>query len=172
LTTPEARAKAASVARAAIMRGAGFLLLWLVIIGAGMSDLAVGLVTAAAATWTSLRLLPPGARRVRPVALAGPSLRFLGQSAIAGADVAWRALDPRLPLRPGFVRCPIRIAPGPARSAFRAFSSLLPGTLPAGPDHNGALLVHCLDVGQPVPAQMAEAEARFLQMLGGAPGDG
>ena len=33
-------------------------------------------------------------------------------------------------------------------------------------------LMHCLDVGQPVPAQMAEAEARFLRVLGGAPGDG
>jgi multicomponent Na+:H+ antiporter subunit E len=106
------------------------------------------------------------------VALAELSLRFLGQSVVAGTDVAWRALDPRLPLRPGFVRCPIRIAPGPARSAFRAFSSLLPGTLPAGPDHGGTLLMHCLDVGQPVPAQMAEAQARFLRVLGGAPGDG
>ena len=104
--------------------------------------------------------------------MTGLSLRFLGQSAIAGADVAWRALDPSLPLRPGFVRCPTRIAPGPARSAFGAFSSLLPGTLPAGPDHDGTLLMHCLDVSQPVSAQMAKAEARFVRVLGGATGDG
>jgi multicomponent Na+:H+ antiporter subunit E len=154
------------------MRGAGFLLLWLVIIGVGMSDLAVGLVTAAAAAWASVRLLPPTRGRLRPIALAGFSLRFLGQSAVAGADVAWRALDPSVPLRPGFVRCPIRIGPGPARSTFRALSSLLPGSLPAGPEDDGTLLIHCLDVGQPVPAQMAAAEARFLRVLGGAPGDG
>jgi multicomponent Na+:H+ antiporter subunit E len=172
LTPPEASAKAARVACAAIVRGAGFLLLWLMIFGAGTSNLAVGLVTAAAAASASLRLLPPGPGRVRPLALAELALRFLGQSAIAGADVARRALDPSLPLRPGFVRCPIRTAPGPARSAFRAFSSLLPGTLPAGPDHGGTLLVHCLDVSQPVPAQMAEAEARFLRVLGGAPSGG
>jgi multicomponent Na+:H+ antiporter subunit E len=172
VTTPEASVKAVGVARAAIVRGAGFLLLWLVIIGVGTSDLAVGLVTAAAAVWASLRLLPPGPGRARPLALADLALRFLGQSVVAGTDVARRALDPRLPLRPGFVRCPIGIAPGPARSAFRALSSLLPGTLPAGPDHGRTLLMHCLDVGQPVPAQMAEAQARFLRALGGAPGDG
>jgi multicomponent Na+:H+ antiporter subunit E len=169
---PEAGAKAADVARAAILRGAGFLLLWLVIMGAAASDLVVGIITAAAATWASLRLLPPGPGRLRPAALAGLSLRFLGQSAVAGADVAWRALDPEMPLRPGFVRYPTRVAPGPARSAFRAFSSLLPGTLPAGPDDGGTLAMHCLDVAQPVQAQMADAEARFLRVSGGAQGDG
>jgi multicomponent Na+:H+ antiporter subunit E len=172
VTTPEVGVKAVGPAPAAIMRGAGFLLLWLVVIGTHLSDLVVGLMTAAAAVWASLRLLPPRPGRVRPVALAELSLRFLGQSAIAGADVAWRALDPRLPLRSGFVRCPIRIAPGPARSAFCALSSLLPGTLPVGPDDGDALLMHCLDVGQPVQAQLAEAEARFLRVLRGVPGDG
>jgi multicomponent Na+:H+ antiporter subunit E len=172
LTTPEASAKAVGVARAAILRGAGFLLLWLVIIGIDTSDLAVGLAIAAAAAWVSLHLLPPRPGPLRPVALAEFSLRFLGQSAIAGADVAWRALDPSLPLRPGFVRFPIRIAPGTALSAFRALSSLLPGTLPVGLDNGATLLMHCLDVGQPVPVQTAAAEARFLRVLGGVPGDG
>ncbi|MGH6902123.1 MAG: hypothetical protein ACREIR_05230, partial [Geminicoccaceae bacterium] len=65
MTIPEASAKAVGVVPAAIMRGAGFLLLWLVIIGAGTSDLAVGLVSAAAASWASLRLLPPGPGHVR-----------------------------------------------------------------------------------------------------------
>ena len=165
-------AKAVRVLPAAIIRGAGFLLLWVVIIGAGTSDLAVGLVTAAAASWASLRLLPPGPGHVRPVALAELALGFLAQSVVAGADVARRALDPRLPLRPDFVRCPIRVAPGPARSAFRALSSLLPGTLPAGSDHGEELSMHCLDVGQSVPAQIAQAEARFLRVLDRVPENG
>jgi multicomponent Na+:H+ antiporter subunit E len=171
VTTSGDGGRAPGFAAPAVIRWVLFLCLWLVIFGTAAPDLVVGAATAAAATWASLRLLPPGPVRVRPLALAKLSLRFLGQSVVAGTDVAWRALDPSLPLRPGFVRCPIRIAPGPARSAFRAFSSLLPGTLPAGPDHDGALLIHCLDVGQPVPAQMAEAEARFLRVLGGASGD-
>jgi hypothetical protein len=32
--------------------------------------------------------------------------------------------------------------------------------------------VHCLDVGQDVPAQMAEEEAAFVAALGGKTGDG
>ena len=134
-------------------------------------DLAAGLLTAAAAAWASLRLLPPGRARLQPVALGRLVLHFFWQSAIAGADVARRALDPRLPLRPGVVICPTRLAPGAARSAFCTIASLLPGTLPAGSDRRGALLVHCLDVGQDVPTQMAEEEARFLAVLGGSAGD-
>jgi multicomponent Na+:H+ antiporter subunit E len=158
---------------AAIVRGVGFLCLWLVIFGIDPAAVLVGALTAAAATWTSLRLLPPGAARLRPLALARFALRFFGQSVVAGADVARRALDPRLPLRPGFARCPTRLAPGLARDAFCTIASLLPGTLPVGDaDPSGALLVHCLDVGQDVPAQMAEEEAAFVAALGGKTGDG
>ena len=92
--------------------------------------------------------------------------RFLWQSALAGADVARRALAPALPLRPGFLSCPLRLAPGPARSAFCAFSSLLPGTLVAGSERDGTLSVHCLDVGQDVPAQMRAEEAAFRAAAG------
>jgi multicomponent Na+:H+ antiporter subunit E len=132
----------------------------------------VGAITAAAATWTSLRLLPLGAGRLRPLPLARLLLHFFGQSALAGADVARRALDPRLPLRPGFKLCPTRIARGEARNAFCALASLLPGTLPAGVDKSGALLVHCLDAGQDVPTQMAEDEALFVAAFGGTTGNG
>ena len=128
--------------------------------------------TAVVATWTSLRLLPPGAR-MRPLALGRFALRFFGQSVVAGADVARRALDPRLPLHPGFARCPTRLPPGLARDAFCTIASLLPGTLPVGDaDPSGALRVHCLDVGQDVPAQMAEEEAAFVAALGGRTRDG
>jgi multicomponent Na+:H+ antiporter subunit E len=165
VTASENGTQAVGFASAALARWAGFLCLWLVIFGPAASDLVVGAATAAAATWTSLRLSPPAGARLRPVALARLGLRFFWQSAIAGADVARRALDPALPLRPGFVRCPTRLAPGPRRDAFCALSSLLPGTLPTGSDRGGALLAHCLDVGQDVVAQMAEEEAAFLAAL-------
>jgi multicomponent Na+:H+ antiporter subunit E len=159
---------------AAIVRWLGFLFLWLVLAGtwagAGIIDLVVGAPTAAAAAWVSLRLLPPGTWRPRPVTLARLVARFFSQSALAGADVAWRALDPALPLRPGLLRCPMRLAPGAARSAFCAYSSLLPGTLVAGSEP-GALQVHCLDIGQDVPAQMRAEEAAFRAAAGGD-GDG
>jgi multicomponent Na+:H+ antiporter subunit E len=151
---------------AAITRWLGFLCLWLVLYGNDVPGLLVGAATAAAASWTSLRLLPPAGRWPRPVALAKLVARFLWQSVVAGADVARRALAPGLPLRPGFARCPMRLAPGSARSAFCAFSSLLPGTLVAGSEHDGALRVHCLDVGQGVPAQMRREEAAFVAAVG------
>lgn len=155
----------------AAARWAGFFCLWLAISRPDLADLLVGAVTAAAATWTSLHLLPPGSGQLRPAALARLGLRFVRQSAIAGADVARRALDPRLPLRPGFVRVPLRVGPGVARNAFCALASLMPGSLPAGSD-NGSLRVHCLDLGQDVPAQMSTEQRMFLAALGRASGDG
>jgi multicomponent Na+:H+ antiporter subunit E len=151
---------------AAAMRAAWFAALWLVLSGGESAGLPAGTVAVAAATWTSLRLLRAGAWRLAPSAFLRAVARFLRQSVVAGADVAWRALDPRLPLRPGFVTCPMRVAPGAARSAVCTVASLLPGTLPAGVDARGALLIHCLDTDQPVAAQFTEDEAMLMTALG------
>jgi multicomponent Na+:H+ antiporter subunit E len=159
-----------ATAGAAIARWLGFLCLWLVLSGITVADLVVGGATAAAAAWASLQFLPPAMRWPRALALAKFIARFLWQSALAGTDVAWRALSPALPLRPGFRRCPLSLAPGSARSAFCAYSSLLPGTLVAGSEPD-ALRVHCLDVGQDVAAQMRAEEAAFLAAAGET-GDG
>ena len=153
--------------RAAATRLALFLAFWLMISGWALTDFPVGLAAVAAATWTSLRLLPPGGSRVRFVSLASLVASFLRQSIVSGTDVAWRALNPKLRLRPGFVACPLRLPPGGERSAFCALSSLMPGTLPTGTDEDGALLVHCLDIGQPVAANLAAEERLFIRAVGG-----
>src|SRR5262249_61249713 len=88
---------------AAIARGAGFLALWIVLIGLDPLDLAVGVFTAAAATWVSLRLLPSGSLRLRFAALPGLALGFVRQSVVAGLGVARRGFAPRLPLPAGVV---------------------------------------------------------------------
>jgi len=142
----------------AVSRTAWFVLLWLVIAGTDPADLPVGAVAAAAATWASLLLLPPGGARRSPAGMARLALRFLYQSVIAGADVARRALDPRLPLRTGFVAYPVRFPPGTARNVFTTLTSLLPGTVPVG-EEGGQLVYHCLDVDQPVVSQLAAEEA-------------
>jgi multicomponent Na+:H+ antiporter subunit E len=149
----------------AAARGACFFALWIVLIGTAPADLAAGIVAAAAATWASLRLAAPGATRVRFATLPAFTLRFLRQSVVAGWDVARRAFDPRLPLAPGFVRHECRFPPGMARNAFASYSSLLPGTVPAEDDGAG-LLYHCLDVRQPVAAQLTAEEARFARLVG------
>ena len=155
---------------AAIARGAGFLAFWVILIGFGPVDLVVGLITAAAAAWTSLRVLPPQPGRVRLSALLSLIPHFLWKSVVASVDVARRALDPRLPLRPGFIAYRVGFAPGPACNVFAAITSLMPGTVPCA-DEDGALIYHCLDIGQPVVEELAEEERRLAQARE-APRDG
>ncbi len=152
-------------ARVAWGRGALFLVLWLMIAGYDPADLPVGVASAALATWASLRLLPPSRVRLRPWALAGFVLHFLGQSVRSGAQVAWLAFRPSMPIRPGFVAYRTHLS-GSTLSAFSAVSSLLPGTLPTGSGEHGELLIHCLDVSQPVAAGLAREEALFSRALG------
>jgi multicomponent Na+:H+ antiporter subunit E len=152
------------VAGRAFIRAIGFFGFWLILSGVKLADVPMGALAAVIATWASLWLLPPGQASLRPVALVRLALRFAWQSIVAGADVAWRALDPRLPLRPGFVAYPVRFPPGTARNAFTALTSLLPGTVPAGED-GGQLLYHCLDVDQPVVSQLAEEESALARAL-------
>ncbi|MCF1710890.1 Na+/H+ antiporter subunit E [Tabrizicola sp. J26] len=143
-----------------------FLLLWGILIGPAPANLVAGLPAAALACWVSLWLLPPFGQTLSLSALLAVLVRLPGQSLIAGLDVARRALSPAMPLRPGIVAYRTDIPPGLERDAFRALMSLQPGTLPVGEDADGALLIHCLDVDQPVTHQLALEEARFRRGTG------
>ena len=153
-----------SLVRAAVLRWLGYLALWIALIGLDPLDLAVGGLTAAVATWASLRLLPPGSHPVRLVAVPGLVLRFLGQSVSAGIDVARRAFSPRMPLHPGFVQYSTGYPRGASRNGFASISSLLPGTLVVRDDEQG-LLYHCLDLDQPVAADLAAEEVMVSRAL-------
>ena len=110
--------------------------------------------------------MPPGTGHLHPLRLAAFASRFLRQAVVAGFDVAWRALHPRLPLQPGFVTYQPLYPPGTRRNAFCAVTSLLPGTLPSGPAAEGGLLIHCLDQTQPVTDQLAVEEALLARTFG------
>jgi multicomponent Na+:H+ antiporter subunit E len=159
------------VLRSVLGRAVFFFVFWLVLSSTKPADVVVGALSAAAATWVSLRLLPAGQWRLDAVALAKLMLRFPGQSIVAGIDVAWRAFDPRLPLQPGFLVYRSRLAPGPTREAFLTLASMMPGTLPCGHDVSGGVVIHCLDVRQPVLDQMAADEALLAQALGAPRGN-
>lgn len=148
----------------AVSRAAWFLCLWLVLAGADPWDLPAAAGAVTAATWTSLRLLPPQAWRGSLRAIIQLALRFLYESVIGGVDVARRALDPRLPLHTGFVVYPTGLPSGAARNVFATLTSLLPGTVLTA-EENGMLVYHCLDVGQPVAAQLAAEEAALARAL-------
>lgn len=156
------------VLRSWIWRGAGYFAFWVVLIGFKPVDLLVGLAAAAAATWTSLALLPPGELRLRLAGLPRYAARFLWQSVVAGFDVARRAFAPGMPLRPGLVAFSTRLPRGARRNAFASLTSLLPGTL-ALRDQPQTLLYHSLDTGQPVCEQLAEEELAFSRALPGEP---
>jgi multicomponent Na+:H+ antiporter subunit E len=148
----------------AACRATWFLCLWLVLAGPDLEDIPAAVIAVAAATWTSSWLLEPSSSRRSLRAISQLALLFLYHSVVAGADVARRALDPRLPLRPGFIAYPTRLPRGVRRNVFATLTSLLPGTVPAGED-NGQLLYHCLDVEQPVVAELAAEEAALIRAL-------
>jgi multicomponent Na+:H+ antiporter subunit E len=158
---------------AAITRWIGFLVFWMLLASPDWAgppidsavEMAVGVLAAAAATWVSLHLLPPMRGRLRYGALARLALLLLWQSVVSSVAVLLQALSPRPSIRPGFLIYPTRIAPGPARAAFGALTSMVPGTVPVGKDSDGALVYHCLDLGQPVEDDLAVAERLLIEAL-------
>lgn len=124
-----------------------------------------GAVAVAAAVWLSLRLIP--ARD--PLALwrlARHLPRFVTRSVVGGVDVARRALDPAMPLRPGWVEVPVDLPDG-ARVALGAELSLMPGTLAAG-CNEGRLMVHLLDTGAGFEAGITREASEIAAIIGRA----
>jgi multicomponent Na+:H+ antiporter subunit E len=151
--------------RGAATRAALFFAIWLMVAGWKPADIPVGLFAAGAAAWVSLALLPVEAPRPRYRALLTLLLRIMRGSFVAGFDIARRVLKPQLDLRPGLAACPISLPEGTARNVFFAIESLQPGTLPAGMDGN-ALIVHGLDISEPIAAELARDEAQFTLAVG------
>ncbi|MBV8615650.1 MAG: Na+/H+ antiporter subunit E [Acetobacteraceae bacterium] len=154
--------------RLVTVRWAVLLLTWIVIAGASRPALPAGVIAAGVAAWVSVLVQPPRKQPVSPVPLLQLGGRLLAQSVVAGWDIARRAFDPALPLNPGLIRFPSRLAPGPAQAAYSTIVSMVPGTLPLGPAPDGSLLVHCLDTTLPVAAGLARDEALWVRALGGA----
>jgi multicomponent Na+:H+ antiporter subunit E len=158
--------------RAIVTRALLYAGLWIIVDqSAKPANLMVGVLTTIAATWVSLKLLPPARGRVRLGLLLMLLPRFLWQSLVAGFDVARRALAPRLDLQPGFVEYRTQLPPGSARSAFELIASLMPGTVPSGDDPQH-IEFHCLDTRQPVAEQLAAEERAYAPALQGERRDG
>ena len=162
LTATRERASTATL----LGRGLGFFVIWLALIGIAHKDMPFGLLAAAAATWASLQLWPSDGR-LSLSGLARFVLRFLPQSVVAGADIARRAMAPRIALNPGLVDYRATLPSGLAQGAMCAVMSLQPGKLPVSCQASGDMLVHCLDTDAPVTAELAADEAAFLRILQG-----
>ncbi len=138
-------------------RFALFLGLWLVLSDAALAGLPFGVLAAGLACWASLRLMP-GQGGLAPVAALRLAGHVAWQALKGGWDVAARAFNPRLPLSPGLLRYTPMQPPGMRRDVFTALASLAPGSLPAGLDTQGRLVVHALDTGQDVLGDLAVTE--------------
>ncbi|MCK8786241.1 Na+/H+ antiporter subunit E [Roseomonas sp. NAR14] len=169
MTTSPTHVPSRRASVALIGRVPPLLVAWVAMAGAAPDSLLVGLPAVLAAALCSLRLLPPSRPGLRPLALIGYAPRLLAQSLLGGIDVARRALAPRPVLRPGFVAAPLALPAGNARAAFCAAASLVPGTLPAGDTADGGVLLHALDLDQPVLDAWARDAAAFRRLLAPAP---
>lgn len=147
-----------------IARAVGYFALWVLLIGFKPVDLLVGLVAVAAATWTSMALLPPREFRLRLAGLPRYSLHFAWQSVVAGVEVARQAFAPRPSMRPGLISYPSHYPQGALRNAFASVTGLLPGTVALGDGPQG-MLFHCLDDRQPIAEQLAREEAALSRVL-------
>lgn len=150
---------------AALVRGAVFFGLWLVLAGAEPFGLPFGLIAAFCATYASLRLLPPGPGAIAASALPRLALIMLRQSFSAGWDVALRAFAFPPRLAPGVIEVPLAMPPGPARDGFRALASLAPGSLPLEDLPDGGLRLHALDLAMPLAKDLAETEATLARSI-------
>jgi multicomponent Na+:H+ antiporter subunit E len=157
------------VPRASIawQRGVAYFGFWLLLLPSfSLADLTFGLLLAGAATWVSMRLLPVDAESLRVSKLLQLVPHFIYESLLAGVDVARRALDPKLPLNPGLVNCPVGFPPGFARNTFATIMSLLPGSVSVGEGADDRVLVyHCLDLAQPLVEQLYAEERLFAKAL-------
>lgn len=151
--------------RTLAVRGLLYFAVWIVVDqSAKPANLVVGVLASAAATWASLKLLPPASGRVHVGLLLLLLPRFLWQSLVAGIDVARRSFAPQLRLQPGFVDYPVGLPRGPARNAFELVASLMPGSVPSD-ETQSTIEFHCLDTRQPVVEQLAAEERAYARAL-------
>ena len=134
-------------------------ILWSIIAKGALSSWVVGLPCIVAAVVAYQRLRVDGKPALQIRLIPGFSVWFLWHSLRGGIDVAWRALQPKVQLQPGFLHYRLTLPPGPARLFLVNVVSLLPGTLSA--DIEGDVLVlHALDTGSDVTTEVHEAETR------------
>jgi multicomponent Na+:H+ antiporter subunit E len=123
------------------------------------------------AALSSVVLTPPSAWRLVWSRAALFFLWFMGRSVRAGIEVAWTAMQPRMPIEPGLLEYPVSLPEGAPRALFIMILSLTPGTLSVRSLPH-AVLVHVLDARTDVVAGLEEYERRVQRLFVARPGDG
>jgi multicomponent Na+:H+ antiporter subunit E len=149
---------------AAVGTGAVLALIWAGLTGGAPDSWAIGMPAVLAGSALAWRAAPAPAWRLSPLG----TLRFAGwfavQSVLGATDVARRAFAPRLPVAPGYRRHPLTLPPGAPRHVMANAITLLPGTLTAELNEYH-LIVHMLDTGQDLTADLDVLEARVRALF-------
>lgn len=142
-------------------------LAWWLLTGGRPDSWIVGVPAIVAAAGFSACVLPP-----LPFSLRGAVrfAAFFAVSSLRGAlDVSRRALHWRLPLDPGVLEHQTRLGLPAAVVAMANTTSLLPGTMVADLTED-RLLVHALDAGSDIAANLEQAERHVAMLFGLTPG--
>lgn len=151
--------------RSALLRVPLFALLWWGLVEGEVRQAHWAAVAVGAGVAASFVLVPPERSRGRWRGLARFVPYFLWQSVQAGADVAWRALHPRLPIDPGFIEYPLELSGEDERVFFTDALSLLPGTL--GVElRRDSVRIHVLNRAVPVQDRLRELEEYVAGLFG------
>jgi multicomponent Na+:H+ antiporter subunit E len=125
----------------------------------------VGLPVVALAAWVATQLTTALHWRVQLRGLLQFLPFFLLTSLRGGADVAWRALHPRLPIEPVLLHYPLRLRNGTARTFLVNVVNLLPGTLSADLKASG-LVLHVLNDPGSAARGLAVLEGHVAALFG------
>lgn len=147
-------------------RGLLFSLLWWTLTDGNVKSWWVGVPAVSFAVIASIALLPPVPLVWRELLKFTPF--FLWRSLQGGADVAWRAFHPGMPIAPAVVDYPLRLPPGLPQVVLANIVSLLPGTLSAMLDGQ-ALKVHVLDSRRDFMTELRVLEQRVALMCDALP---
>jgi multicomponent Na+:H+ antiporter subunit E len=152
---------------ATLTRAAGFALIWWILAEARGDGWLLGGIAIIAATWASLRLLPPGPSGLRPGALVRFAAFFLRHSVQGGVQVATLAFRGQRVLRPGTLALPVHLPEGGPRALLVGTLGLMPGTAVIDLDDD-LLRLHVLDTRQPIEAEFRALEAVIAPLFGKA----
>lgn len=146
-----------------LSRGGIFSLIWWVLTNGAAPSWWIGVPAVLLAVVVSVTLLPPTPFVWYQFLRFVPF--FLMRSLLGGADVAWRAFHPGMPIAPDFIEYPLRLPPGLPQVFMANAVSLLPGTLSAALD-GSALKVHVLDSRRGVLTELEKMERSVARMFG------
>ena len=145
-----------------VSRGFLFLLIWWILTDGATQSWWFGVPAVLLAVIVSTMLLPPVPLVWHELLRFVPF--FLLRSLLGGADVAWRAFHPRMPIAPDLITYPLRLPPGLPQVFMTNTISLLPGTLSAELDQS-ILKIHVLDSQKDFLAELKLVEQSVARMF-------